>query len=93
MGAVTDANSGIYLQTFSVQSQLSNEALRLLIRRQRSILPGEVGLGIRQGFDFIGPKRGSGTLPVIQVCAAVNPVGAARSTWGCTKGAGNPLMT
>ena len=30
MGAVADANRGIYLQAFSVQGQLSNEALRLL---------------------------------------------------------------
>ena len=54
---VTNANGGIDLQAFSVQYQLSNEALCLLICRQRSILPGEVDLNIRQGFEFSGPPR------------------------------------
>ena len=76
MGAVTNANSGVDLQTFSVansgvdlqtfsvQDQLSNKTLCLLICRQRSILPGEVDLNIRQDFDFIGAPHGSRTVPL-----------------------------
>ena len=59
IGVINNANSGVNLQAFSVQYQLSNEVLWLLICRQRPILPGEVDLNIWQGFYCIGPPHRS----------------------------------
>ena len=64
---VPDAKGIIYLQTFSVQDQLSREALCLLSHRQGPVLPGKVGLHIRQHFDSVGSKHFPGT------DSAVNP--------------------
>ena len=60
--AVAIAN-GIDIQTLPVQDQPSNEALHLLIYRQRSVLLGEVDLNVRQDFNAVGPPHGPWTVP------------------------------
>ena len=59
--AVAIAN-GIDIQTLPVQDQPSNEALHLLIYRQRSVLLREVDLNVRQDLDVIDTNGGPWTL-------------------------------
>ena len=65
IGAIPSAKGRIDLQTLSVQDQLSCEVLCLLVRRQGSILLGEVDLNIRQDFDMVDSKDFTRALPML----------------------------
>ena len=59
---------GIGIQTLPVQDQPSNEALHLLVHRQRTVLLREIDLNVRQDFNAVGAPRGPGA-PLVATAA------------------------